>query len=233
MSINTNGMDNRDVDYSSYEYQHVDFELSLDGGDDSSNATGFVQVEPLQRRGGLETHEVAELVSMYRYVTLEPDKYTEDAPLDNGALECRGVFGIDLNSNSDTLFGVTNTLVDSNDDTILAVNDAADDIATVSARGHDKSEVLDHFQFSAHLGFEDSGAGAGAFTPTVQREINFRDTFGAGPVLDSNDDIGPVLRLIKNNQEIGDLFLRYRTTMVWDVASVDDANRRFGIPQDD
>jgi len=233
MSINMDSTPNRDVDYSSYEYQHVDFQTRLTGSDDSASSVASISVEPLEDRGGLDTNEVAELVSMYRWVHIELDGYGDNAPVNNGMIETRGSFGVDLDAETD-LIGTDN--LTQGETNILSTDDLTDEAdATATANGSTNPAILDHWNVSAHAGWEDevNNVAAGASMNRSERTVHLRKDLGAGPVLDSSDNIGPVIKLIKNNTELADVQVHYGVTMVWDIATVDDAGSRFGIPQND
>jgi len=238
MSINMDSMtEHGDTDYSDYEYQHLDFEHVELGDSNSERGIATASVEPLESRGGLETHQVAELVTQFTTVYVEPDNFGGVFETGNSApgnFEFRGVFGSDLDSSTDLISdqadGGRNTLVSGTGSTELFSEDGAQ--PQVIVRGHDKTEVFDHFAAIGTMGFEDetSGAGGGAMAQNYSYKKDYRDDMGRGPILDSTDEIGIVSQLVKNNLTADGLSGHYRTTLVWDTAEVEDAGRKFGVP---
>lgn len=234
MSVNTNKFDDREVDYSSYEFQQSEFKISAEDvrtEGAGENVSAYIQQDPLEPSGGLDQNEVAELVAIHRSISVEPDNFEDLSPRTQGNFEFRGVFGNDLTAEADQLFpagGINNV---GNGE----VYDQTSDWATFELfnKGQTNAAIFDHFALTQGAGFEEpaDGSGAGATTQTLEKTLPLREWYGAGPVLDASDNIGLNANLVSNNIDIGELSGLYRTTLVWDVAEVDDAGRRFGIPR--
>jgi len=217
------------VDYSEFQYQHIDLS-HIENGDNSARATTVLGVSPLEQSGGLDINEVAELVYIRVQASVAGDDFGDIADTAQGNLDFRGVIGANLDSEQD-LIDETQNAVDEDATILEAVENSGTNNSLYS---HDKEEVFYHFTcyndtpFSSDAG----GVGGGGGGTFVQEQINFRDLVGRGPVLDSNDEINFVTLLAKN-QVSADAEGKVRVTMVWDTATVDDAGRKFSIPQDD
>lgn len=213
-------------DYSDFKYQHVQFQHE-ENGERSARSTFAGGIEPLAQSGGLEINEVAELVAIRVEADVQTDDHGSNSVTEEGIVEFRGVMGANLDSLSD-LIDSQGTDLD-RFETPLESNDNAD--GQLRTYGHDKEEVFYHFLTAAYNAFSsDAGGvgGAGGFN-TSKETINFRDLVGRGPVLDSNDNISVVSRVIKNNV-LTDIEAHLRATLVWDIATVDEAGARFSVP---
>ena len=219
--------DTNDIDYSSFEYQHVEYQHEENGGD-SARSTFAIGIDPLDQQGGLDINEVAELVGMYVTHNVAADDFTQTSQTQNGNVEYRGVLGSNLDSLGD-LVSSSATAKD-REETPIESNDNPDGQARTF--GHSKAEVFHHFSTYLSTPFDDTtnGSGGGGAYMARERFVNFRDITGRGPVLDGNDEMSVVSRIIKNNVEY-DTEAITRATYIWDVAEVDDAGRRFAIPR--
>lgn len=224
--ISADGMnDHDDTDYSSWEIQHAQFEHreSASGGDSArSTFTGGVDV--LDDRGGLDANEVAELVGMFYTARVTSDDHETESVNAEGVAEFRGVVGIDVDSISDLL-----QEQDAGSGTLLESDDSSD--GQLEIRSNSKDEVLTHFLTATANPFSSTGnnyGGGGGYIDQSER-LNFRELYGRGPVIDSADEISVVTRLIKNNVQTT-VEATLRLTLIWDIATVDEAGRRFSVP---
>jgi len=226
-AINMSGGDT--VDYSDFDYQHVDFQHRELGGN-SPAATISQSVDPLATRGGLDVNEVAELVAMRYDATVQTDDYEGTGDTAEGSVEFRGVFGINLDSDTDLL---ANSPVIS-DGSAVILDEDTDSSIDADVRGHDKDEVLHHWMTATNAPFSNFATGLGGSGGYIYDKgtVNFRELTGRGPVIDSGDSMSTVVRLVKN-QVSAEVEAAYRVTLIWDVSTVDDAGRRFSVPSDD
>jgi hypothetical protein len=215
-------------DYADFRYQH--FHLNYDDSGDNSAASAFaVSMEPLERSGGLQPNEVAELVYIYYEADVAADDFGNVADTAEGGLQFRGVVGVDLDSDRDFIDN-TDLVVDNG--TKLGGGDG--DSPTVRLSTYDRDEVLGMFHAHCNTPFSsDAGGvgGSGGFDQSIV-ERHYRQLTGRGPVIDSNDQISIVARLIKN-QVSADAEATVRGTLIWDVAEMSDAGRRFAVPDGD
>jgi len=231
-SINADSVSGRDVDYSSYEYQQISYRPTVSGPDDDSTFVLSGEVEPLAQIGGLDANEVAELVAFRREATIVLRDYQNASSVVQGGFNVDYSFGVNLDSESDLVTSFQNadsefTVLESADVNSDVIQEAV--ISTVA-----KDEILDFGTMSLASGFVDGGsAGGGADVPEREREFDLRADLGAGPVIDSGDNMSMVVQIEKDNAEIGALEVAIDYHLIWDVATVDDAGRRFGIPGDD
>lgn len=222
--------DDGPTDYSSWEYQHVEFahEESADSGG-SARSTFDIGVEPLQEQGGLDQNEVAELIAIRVETDVQTDDHETLSVTEEGVIEYRGVLGANLDSPSDLISSPPNAIDRKSIDQALSTDDGAD--GQVRTFGHDKSEVFYHFARAVNVPFSsDAGGvgGSGGFNHNTET-VNFRELLGRGPVLDASDNVSVVSRLILNNS-LADAEAKLRVTMYWDVATVDDAGAKFSVP---
>lgn len=227
------GDDGEMIDYSSFEYQHISLDHTEQGQNDA-NSRAFVQLDPLQDSGGLDTNQLAELVAMRVTVDVSNDDFTtvEGSP---GTTQFRGVFGVNLNSGDDLLRNTEEVaLVDpsQNIEDNGALLFERNSNAQIRITSHDKDEVFHHFQATATSPFDNAGAstgGGGGYTFQVET-VAFRDLVGRGPVVDAGDNLSFVTQLVKNRVQAG-AEGSVRMTLIWDVSEVNDAARRFSVPQ--
>lgn len=220
----------REVDYSSYEYQQVQLQVDAQNVPNGNiNIDGFANQSVLETRGGLDTNEVAELVAIHRSVHIEPDDYDEDSPISPGGYEFRGVFGNDLEGEAEQF--ITPPAVGS--DGITDVNGMAENQTSADSFGNNQSAVFDFWdlQFGAPFASDAAGNAGGGSYNVLERTLPLRKWYGAGPVMDSGDNVGINATLVSNDAAIGELTGTYKANLVWDIAEVDDAGSRFGIPR--
>lgn len=225
------------IDYSSFNYQHAQLLHGQGTNTNSGRSTIAANLEPLQSEGGLDVNEVAELVAMRVQVRVAADDFADAGDTAQGNIEFRGVLGANLDSASDLLeptdpgrneLNVIGGSVDAtgNGNIIEDVNEAE-----LRINGHAKDEVFYHFQAINDTPFSsDAGGvgGGGGFAENTE-VVNLRDLYGRGPILDSGDDLSFVSSVIKNQVNAG-AEATLRVTFVWDVSTVDDAGRRFSVP---
>lgn len=234
MSINMSS--DEPTDYSSFEYQHVQY-AHKERGNNSGRSTVTNSVEVLPNSGGLDVNEVAELVAVRIQAQVYGDDFGDVADTAQGHLDFRGVMGANLNDVSDQIQGNRTETTDLNKlsepGTTLETDDGADPISSIF--GHDKDEVFLTYSAGNDTPFSsDAGGvgGGGGSTHTTDETVNFRELYGRGPVLDSADDITFVSTLVKSQVSATAEGI-VRVTLVWDIAETDDAGRRFAVPSDD
>lgn len=221
-----------DVDFTSFEYQHVQFRHSQDGtsagGSPSGNSVVQSEVEPLEDIGGLDQNEVAELIAVVNpYTKVTADDFPEDSNNGPGNIDYRGSFGLNLDAQSDQV----QDSGDRNFGTELQTGDGGA-VKTNDVGYLTDEAVLLPFEHVAPVQFAEaaSGTGGGGATGvTVHNPLMFRDMVGRGPILDSADDVAVVSTINKNQTE----FVAegaFGATLIWDIATVDEAGRQFGIP---
>lgn len=216
------------IDYADYSHESIRFRASNNGSGNAANSQTAHEVEPLAGRGGLDVNEVAELVALDYYVDTAADQYA-DLDTSNtlpGALQTRGVIGVNLNSKREFVEDATRT--PTGDVTELL------DSQSVVANNWVQTEpaILDHWSLSHYPAFGDGSTGvggAGGSTIYSQR-MNFRDWLGAGPVLDPNDSFSALIQNVKDQVDLTHE-VTVNCRLVWDVAQIDDARTKFGIPE--
>ena len=224
-------MSSTGADYSDYEYQHIEA-LHRDVSGESENRTKVVfNAEPLESASGLDVNEVAELVAIRWHASLATDAENANSQSQPGTVQFRGVVGANLDALDDFIepggAGTGNRLDDS--PTVLSSENAT---ASATLFGHDKSEVFDHFNTSHAPPFADAsnGTGGGTAYSDTRNTVNFRELTGRGPVLDANDEIS-ILTNVNFDNVVVDVEGTVRVTLVWDTATVDDAGRKFSVPE--
>jgi hypothetical protein len=232
MSVNGGGMGD-DIDYSSFEYQHVLQSLTLDEGDDGGSANPRAVLvsdfEPLGKIGGLDVNEVAELVYYELQLAHEVEGEDPGGQTNSSHMETRGTFGINLPANkSGGTFVQDGNTPSSND--LVEVNNINEDNVQIGLRGNNDSQMLQQFMNYSTTGFDGSKGGGGGYTPNQTYHKNFRQLTGRGPVLDHNDDM-TIAQLFVCSDTILQNVSQIRASMVWDVAETDDAGRRFSVPR--
>lgn len=223
MSVNPDM--NESTDYGDFRFQQVQFEhkdRTADGA--NSQSTIVFEVDPLESMGGLQTNEVAELVYMETQVSLEYEDETDDQDV-GASVEYRGSVGANLDAKADEV-GSGNTAGD------VTIIDASGGSDTSTVRTQAKDEVFQSFRLQGNPPFDDetNGPGGSGDNQTVVYEKNWRQLTGRGPVLDANDDISQVSRLILADHIIPISALT-RLHLVWDTAEVDEAGRAFSVPR--
>lgn len=230
--LDTGNQETDGVDYSSFEYQHVLFQHDQNRASAGGSNSGLTQtvsgIEPLEDRGGLDTNEVAELVAiMDPQVVVGGDNFEDETNNEVGAIDFRGAFGVDLDAETDQVFDSPFE----NDATELNEEDGGT-VRSSFANYKTDPALLHSFNVTASTGYRDSasGTGGGGNDHTVTFDHKpYRQLTGRGPVVDSSDDMTLVSTVIKNNVSYV-AECSYRASLVWDIASVDEAGRRFGIP---
>jgi hypothetical protein len=232
-SLEAGNVSNRDVDYSSYEYQQVSFRPQVEGPDDDTTFIGFTNTDLLSTIGGLDSNEVAELVGFHREVTIQLRDFQSDASVVQGAFDLEFAFGANLDSATDVISTFQNR---DGEVTEIDSQNVNQDILVGGTNAYVKDEVFDFGSFcyqptSVSIEGNEGVGGTGSGSPAVlERDFMMRQSLGAGPVLDSADEISLAFAIEKDNAEVGELELVANYHLIWDVATVDDAGRRFGIP---
>lgn len=216
------------TDYGEFKYDQFIHEVTgknQSGG--ALNLDSAANAEPLQGQGGLDNNEVAELVYAELFVHVEHDDETgdQDAASDS---EFRGTFGANLQESGQSLLGGTDPGWNG---TELNENDGSF-IRTPAGRYQTEDNVFQVFQANGALPSDDStnGPGSNGGSNVVQYEKNWRELTGRGPVLDANDDLVVVSRLIANDATIAVSGVLHGH-LVWDVAEISDAGREFSVPR--
>jgi hypothetical protein len=221
-----------DIDFTSFEYQHVQFRHSQEGenggGSNSGNSVVASATEPLEDIGGLDQNEVAELVAIVNpYSKISPDDQGEDDNQEPGTADFRGSFGLNLDSQSDQVQDSNQT----NDGTTLQTGDGGA-VKTNDVNYLSDEAVLMPFEHVLEVQYASAtnGVGAGGAVNTqIYNPIHYRQMVGRGPILDSADDVSCVTTINKNRTEFV-VEGAFGATLVWDIATVDEAGRQFGIP---
>lgn len=222
--------DDRKTDYSSFEYQHLRFSPTIDSqGESFSTFQEAGSLDVLEDRGGLDANEVAELVYLRRNVSIVPQDFNEASPTDQGSIQGEISFGVNLDSPSDLHGDTTNDEGDMTEIGRIGIDEADEEAAGLQF-SLSADEVFDTASVVLTTGHDDSNSGGAFDVQKETRELNFRALLGAGPVLDSGDSLSLVSEIKKENAVIGRAELRYDVHCIFDIATVDDAGRRFGIP---
>jgi hypothetical protein len=220
--------DHGPVDYSDFEYQHVQANLQIGQADADNgvrNVSSAVGIEPLEDKAGLDVNEVAELVYFELVAGVEYEAESDNLTA-SSSTEFRGVFGINLR-------GADSEFIDSGSNRAGTTERFALSDDAGSSVGHSKTDdaVLQPFVTDASPAFDDdvNGSGGGAGLDHFHTEKAYRNMVGRGPVIDSNDELSFVMRLVAGDSNITETG-RVRATLVWDTMETDDAGRRFSVP---
>lgn len=224
--------DNGMIDYSEYEYQHVDLSARIQEPYETPNArVAFgANIDPLGGVGGLSTNEVAELVYFELQARIEYETEEGDQT-QSSAVEHRGIFGANLPVGAGIpadpdVSGFTTTRE-------LEPTDARDgQDATLEVSQTTDDRIFQHFLSDGTIPFDGADGGGGNANNANTYEKNYRQLTGRGPVLDSNDDL-TVNQIIVVDDGSSSIQGNVRLHMVWDIAEVDDAGRAFSVPSDD
>jgi len=199
-TVDTADMDSgfEGTQYADFRHQTVNVSTQEETG--NSNVTSLNRIEPLEEVGGLEPNQVAELVMIEVDFGVEYEGST-------GHVEFRGEIGSGHSSEDDT------TAESNGNGTILSTNGTAQ----TGTRGRVGSEYF--ITFRNH--FENAKS-------TDSRRYHFRHNYGRGPVLDDQDTIDVISRIINGTGGVVSGMIRMK--LVWDIAETDDAGRRFSVP---
>jgi hypothetical protein len=232
MSINGGGMDD-EIDYSSFEYQHVQQSLTLDEADDGGNSNPRAAIvsnfEPLGKIGGLDVNEVAELVYFEMQVAHEIESEDQGGQSESSHMETRGSLGINLPEAKTGGSFVQDSETPSNTE-IVDIFNIDEDNVFAGIRGDNDEQKLQQFMLYSTTGFDGANGGGAGYTPVGHYEKNYRQLTGRGPVLDNNDDMS-IAQLFVASDTILQNISHVHVSMVWDVAETDDAGRRFSVPR--
>ena len=203
MSINMG--DSGDVEYADHEVQALNFQVSTDG-----TVAAFEQqfeTSPVSERG-IDSDELAELVAMYRYVSLQTQ-----GPQDQ--------------TSQDTLSGEVN----------LGINTTGEEEALTDLGANATIEEVEQNGATARLGGLDDpgvldGASINGFVAThvgqSERFLDFQDTFGSGPYVDKTDDLvvqGEIATDGTDRVKIEVVYLLY-----WSVEQMPEGRASFARP---
>jgi hypothetical protein len=232
MSVNLSGSDMGDIDYSDFEYQHLNVQYTANGENGESNLTGVASTDVLGGIGGLANNEVAELVALELYASLEFEAETGNQEI-NTFSEMRGTFGANLDADPADEIGENNPGAPANMDSDLDNETTTNTTggSFVTGRSSTRDDIFQHYRTVGFPQITDGtdGVGAGGSVDGFYSMKNFRDLVGRGPVLDSNDDLTVLARVVNANTAI-DVRGDVRIWCAWDVAEVDDAGRAFSVP---
>lgn len=223
-----------EVDFTSWEREQYQFAQEIDGGNNSGLRIGYASVDPLEFRGGLDQNEVAELVALHNiHVVVAPDDYqTISGDEEPGTIDFTATVGMNLDSQADIIQPADNSLSNYVPGTVVA-DEEGGSAGSTQARVKSKSEVLEHFSVTTPTAFNDTanGTGGGGSDGTDYfGTSNYRELFGRGPVLGADDQLSVVMKNVHNRVSAASE-CEIRFTPIWDIATVDDASRQFGIPQ--
>lgn len=232
MDMSDLGGASTELDYTSFERQHIYYNHRARGGA-SGNTEVTAQLDPLEGQAGLDQNEVAELVALVApQIQVAADGYEAQSNSSPGNIDFRGVFGLNLQDKRDQVLQGAD--VDRTGD-VIQENDGGDASGGPRIISKNEDGILWSFDVTAEVGFKDGGSSAGGSGGGHQLvtypNVDFRELYGRGPIVDSADELGFVTT---NNKNGVGYFAEntIRMTAVWDVATVDDAGRQFGIPSE-
>lgn len=217
------------IDYSDFEYQIIIHEHNHDGSEDNNpNTTVQSAIEPLGDRAGLDNNEVAELVYFELEASLEFEQANADQDVGSSS-EFRGAFGANIPADVDAMPNPDRAGTEPT--TVVESKRSTGNVDAFSLTADNYFGIWD-IQGSPSFDDEANGLGGGEGVGYTLKERNYRQLTGRGPVLDANDDITILSRLVGEDTvlpEQGNI----RLHLVWDVSTVDDAGRAFSVPSDD
>jgi len=229
--------DGSDVDYSDFEYQVFDVDLIIAAGGAAGNlgADAVYTIEPLGDAAGLDNNEVAEIVYTELHCGFENEDEEADQDVATTA-EARGAMGINLPASQAAFLSATQTAASAQlDATVIRTNpDTNEDDVITNGNSKTDDRFLQFFRAQTGYPFDDetNGPGGGGSHENFYAEKNWRTLTGRGPVLDANDDLSVAVSANASDSVIG-LSVNVRGHIVYDVAEMSDAGRRFSVPMSD
>lgn len=232
MHVNT-GADtmHEDTDYSSFEYQYLNYSLrdATLGNESNPNVNAIAKVPVLEGTGGLDNNEIAELVGLEVSAHIEYEDGANDQNVASST-EFRGVVGANLPA-AETGVEIGSITNNPTPGEIVRVGAGSESDYDVSISSKADDRVFQMFRVDSGPPFDDQTNGPGG---TGGRDHwysfkNFRNMVGRGPVLDANDDMAVYAKLTSEDIIISN-FGKVRVACIWDVAETDEAGRAFSVP---
>ena len=211
MSIN---MDNSEASLtgSSYaDFRHQAFDSKLEIEDGAANATAILEFEPLEDLGGLEPNQIAELVYVDLWLSVEAE-----GTQNGGSTELRGSLGANLAASRGELVEEGGSRSGSID---------GENIGGSSGNFGYEGGILTgserFIKYQTHFGPNNS--------VPYNSQYHMREIYGRGPVLDDQDVISLLTRVVSESGGINGG--KVGGKLVFDVAETDDSGRRFSLPE--
>jgi len=232
MSIN---MDGGGTEYADHEVQIVGSRAVAEAGNVGEGVESeVIQQAPVSQRG-IDSDELAELVAMYRSVSLyasaEADNQQEFVATANGEFN----IGINLSGEEELPTEATTE----NPTTEFVETTDTNSGGNVSTFNFNDPGVLDFGTMAVKPGLipgidtvvadTPSGASSGTKSAELNRFIDFRETFGSGPYLDRTDDISLQVE-VGNEENAGRAQLELITIMYWDVHEMPEGRASYARP---
>lgn len=214
------------TEYADFRHQLLELEHGHTTGTGQLDSTIVADVDPLADQGGLTPEEIAELVYFDMEVSFEFESEVGEQGLATST-EARGFFGSNLPSTVDA-FPATNATTNQFQVTDLVTNGTD---TNVSGRSDTDDRYFELFRIEGAPPFDNpqNGYGGGQASPYWESETHYRDRYGRGPVLRSDDTLTIGSRLVCSDTVI-DEGINIRMQLAWDIAETDDAERSFSVP---
>lgn len=220
------------TDFSDFAHENTTIQWNANVGDfEQAVSTEF---KPLESEGGLENDEIAELVALQVQGIAQLDGGGESDSSSLSTFEVRGGIGFNIDPNEVPHGAPVNVdaagFPDSTDNRIRQIR-AVNEAGQTDDQNNGQLEVFQTDEPALLYPFSFGGSASSGFSghEIGVDVLNFRDTYGRGPIVDATDDWGVVLYAIKNGGTVAhDLEMTMRA--VWDISEVEGVRSRFSLP---
>jgi len=210
-------------EYADYEVQVIHGRINTDGVGPDGSVDEVIEYEPVSDRG-IDSDELAELVAMYRDVTLVIND--EDNNDQNQIGQALMEFGLGINL-SESEFAEQSgpqhgaTEVDTTSD------------GSVFQNNYSEPGVLDHVnevsQRAAHENSTSQNKSIGGNGLRFERFMNFSDNFHTGPFVDRTDDITAHFEVGHDNL-VSRAAAYFSVVLYWNVEEMPEGRASFSRP---
>lgn len=213
--------------YGGLEFQQLSGNITIDAGNADDTIEAFSNVEPVEPQG-LDNDEIAELVDIevLTLLNVRTDS-TDDNQTELGSIQSE--FSIEVNPG--TRDGqLLNLTADGAPFQTIEGNEAA--LGGNQLFEDDEPGRLYFGYLAAPTGFSSGAEGRGGDGDRgeVERyQRNYRDSFGRGPAVDANDDLGVFIE-VDNDNVTAEVNAQMTAQMAWDIHTVEGQRGQFHLP---
>jgi len=211
--------------YGELEFQQLSAFFSQDGGNADEEVEVFKNVEPVEPQG-LDNDEIAELVYMdVEYAVVIRDDSTDNNQTELGNAIAEYSIEVNPGNRDGQILNLTANGDAFTDGENLATGDGA-------LFEDDEPGRLFFGLQAVTAGFSSGAEGRGGGTDAGESsrfQQHFRDTYGRGPAVDANDDLGVFMEIDNDNVTAG-INIQMTAQLVWDVHTVEGQRGQFALP---
>jgi len=219
MSINMDSSNS--TSYGDYQHEQLEYNINNTSGV-GQNAFVEIKHDPLERKGGLDNDEVAELVGYEANIIIAKDPAPNGA-VEDGLYEHRGVWGVNLQANDITSGPPSGTdAADFDTNRIVSVDT---DVGTDTSAPSYAAETIEQGVF---LQYDIVSDAAGE---SIRTSKHMRDWYDRGPVIDATDELSFIGAAIKQDGTEADMEATLSLNLIWDIAVVEGVRNRFSLPE--